>query len=87
MEFNNFFRQNLKALRSEILRKKALFCVLMVFLNQILLWYLPKSNFLFGLSRNRCSKNRTLVEADRGTPANSEDGAICNNSLRLKAVY
>ena len=62
--------------------------MLQVLLNQILLWYLPKSNFLFGRSRNlRCSKNLTLVEADPGPPVNSEDEAICNNSLRLKAVY
>ena len=62
--------------------------MLAVFLNQILLWYLPKSNFLFGWSKNlRCSKIRTLVEEDPGPPLNSEDGAICNNSLRLKSVY
>ena len=62
--------------------------MLVVFLNQIMLWYLPKNNFLFGWSRNlTCLKNRTLVEADPEPPANSEDGAICNNTLRLKAVY
>ena len=38
-----------------------------MFLNQTLLWYLPKSNFLFCLSRNlRWSKSRTLVKADPG---------------------
>ena len=48
----------------------------------------PKSNFLFDWSRNlRWSRNGTLVEADPRPPANSEDGVICNNSLRLKAVY
>ena len=30
--------------------------------------------------------SRTLVEADPGPPANIEDGAICKNSLQLKAV-
>ena len=52
--------------------------MLAVFLNQTLLWYLPKNNLL---------KNRTSVEVDPGPPANSEDGAIYNNSTRLKAVY
>ena len=61
--------------------------MLAVFLNLIKLWYLPKSNFLFGRSRNLKSKNRTLLE-DPGPPlANNEDGAICNNSLWLKAEY
>ena len=84
----DLFRQNLTAFRGEIIRRKALFCVLAVFLKQIMLWYLPKSNFLFGLSRNsRCSKNRTLVEADSGPLVNSEDGAICNGNSQLKAVY
>ena len=41
--------------------------MLAVFLNQTLVWYLPKSNFLFSGSRNlRCSKNHTLVETDPG---------------------
>ena len=45
--------------------KKALLCVIAGFLNQPLLWYLPKSNFLFGWNRNlRCLKICTLVEAD-----------------------
>ena len=62
--------------------------MLVVFRNQILLWYLPKSNFSFGWSKNlRCSENSALVEADPGPPVNSDDGAICNNSLRLEAVY
>ena len=51
----------------EILRiKKALLRVLVVFLNQILLGFLPRSNFLFDGSRNlKCSKDCTLVEADK----------------------
>ena len=41
--------------------------MLAVLFNQPLLWYFPKSNFLFSGSRNlRCLKNRTLVEADLG---------------------
>ena len=47
--------------------KEALLYVLAVFLNQPLLWYFPKSNFLFTWSRNLISlKSRTLVEADPG---------------------
>ena len=87
-ELRGFFRRNLTAFRCEVLRKKALFCVLAVLLNQFILWYLPKCNFLFDRSRNlRCAKYRTLVDADPGPPANSKNGAICNNSLRYEAVY
>ena len=38
-----------------------------VLLNPPLLWYFPKSNFLFSGSTNlRCFKNSTIVEADPG---------------------
>ena len=60
-----------------------------MFLNPHLLHYFTKGNFLFDWSRNlRCLKNRTLFTRGRSwTHPNSEGGAICNNSLRLKAVY
>ena len=59
MEFNSFQGLNIA--------KKALIYVLAVFLNQPLLWYFAKSNFLFGCPRDlRCLNNRTLVETDPG---------------------
>ena len=41
---------------------------------------------LYGYN-NKIVKPYILVEADLGSSANSKDGAICNNILRLKAIY
>ena len=68
--------------------KKTLYCLLAVFLNPPLLWYFAESNFLFGWRRNlRFWNNYHFTRSRSRTPTNSEDKAICNNSLQLKAVY
>ena len=60
----------------------------MVFFNPPLLCYFPKRSFLFGLKQKfRMFKNLYFCRSRTRTPANSEDVAICNNSLLLKAVY
>ena len=70
------------------MQEKALYCELVVFLNRPMLWYFPKNNFLFRV-KQKCKMFEKLhySRSRSRIPANSRDGTICKNSLRLKAVY
>ena len=64
--------------------KKALYCVLAVFLNPPLLWYFPKSGFSFGWSKNvRWLKSRTLLEEKPG-PLPTGKGRISKRVFQEK---
>ena len=63
----DLFQSDVNSFRALILRKNALYCVLVLFRNPTLLCYFPKVNFSFGCIRNlKCLKNRTLLELDPG---------------------
>ena len=68
--------------------KKALYYVLAVFLNLPLLWHFPKTNLFIRLKQKSKMFNKLCFTRSRSrTRSNSEDGAICNNILQLKAIY
>ena len=68
--------------------KKALYYVLAVFLNLPLLWHFPKTNLFIRLKQKSKMFNKLCFTRSRSrTRANSEEGAICNNILQLKAIY
>ena len=83
-----FFRRNSTAFKGEILRKKSSILYADVVPQPTSAIVLPPKILFIRLNQKfKIFKKSYFTRNISRTTANSEDGAICNNSLRLKPGY